>query len=545
MADNLKQQFERDVQEMVDWMLEEHPTWATHQGVHTNDHRLGDASIDRMEANNRRVGEFRRKFEAALSSDDLDTQIDAELMVAYTGSQIRGFEEVQGYCRAPQQYIGRALSGCNELIIRDFAPLPERLTNLIGRLSEIPALLEQGKKNITQPGKAWTQLSIGMTKGGISFFENDIPLIAQQVPDLAPKVIEASAKAAEAARNYLRFLEEDLLPKANGGFAAGEDMFNRMLRETHMMDVTADDLERKGWELIEETERQFDELAASAGYSGTRNEIVFEISKKHPAADDIVPAYAKAMADSRQFIIDQDLMTLPEGERMEMHAHPKYVWHLLPFCSYGPPGPFAKEQVGVFGVTPIDPDLPPDAREARLRSHPWAKIPIHAVHEGYPGHHVQFVWANLYGTLARKFGCVSTLHEEGWAFYTEQLMEEKGFLGDIDTKIFRLKEQLWRACRIVIDVGIQTREMSLETAAQMLVDRAGFEWPDAMGECVRYTLAPTQPMSYLIGKLELLKTFEEYKRRKGSAFDLKTFHNELLACGALTPKLIRKKLFGG
>ena len=544
MSDELKQQFERNVREMVDWMLEEHPTWATSLGVHTNDHRLGDASIGRMDANNRRVGEYGRKFEAALAGPDLDTRIDAELMVAYCRAQQRGYERMHRHLSAPQSYIGRALGGCHQLIVRDFAPLDERLRSLIGRLSETPGILEQGKKNLTQPAKVWTELSIDTTRGGISFFEEDIPKIAQMAPDLAPKVMDASAKAAEAAKDYLRFLEDDLLPKAAGDVAAGEDMFNEMLRETHMMDVTADDLERTGRQLIEDTERQFDELAESAGYSGTRNEIVFEISKKHPPAEEIVNAYAKAMADSRQFIIDHDLLTLPEGERMEMHPHPKYVWHLLPFCSYGPPGPFDKEQVGIFGVTPVDPDLPPDKREMRLRSHPYAKIPIHAVHEGYPGHHVQFVWANLHGTLARKIGCVSTLHEEGWAFYTEQLMEEHGFLGDIDTKIFRLKEQLWRACRIVIDVGIQTRGMSLEEAARLLVDRAGFEWPDAMSECTRYTLAPTQPMSYLIGKLELLKTYEEYKRRKGSAFDLKTFHNELLACGALTPKLIRKKLFG-
>lgn len=544
MAEDLKLNFERDVQELLDWMLAENPTWATGMGVHTSDHRLRIASVQDMEASNRRMGEYGRRFEAALESDDLDTQVDAELMVAYVKAHQHGFEQMRGHVRAPQRYIGQALGGCNDLLVLDFAPLPERLTNLIGRLSDIPALLEQGKKNLTEPEPVWTKLSIDMTKGGLSLFEEEIPKIAQEVPDLAAKVTEASLKAAEAVKDYLRFQENDLLPKASGTFAAGEQLFNDMLRDNHMMDVTADDLERKGWELIEDTERQFDELAASAGYKGTRKEIIFEISKKHPDADGIVPAYTKAMHDSRQFIIDNDLLTLPEGERMEMHVHPKYIWKLLPFCSYGPPGPFDKEQVGVFGVTPIDPELSSEEREMRLRSHPYAKIPIHAVHEGYPGHHVQFVWANLYGTLARKFGCVSSLHEEGWAFYTEQLMEDFGFF-DEDTKIFRLKEQLWRACRIVIDVGIQTRGMSLEDAAQLLVDRAGFEWPDAMGECVRYTLAPTQPMSYLIGKLELLKTYDEYKRRKGPDFHLKTFHNELLGIGALTPKLIRKRLFGG
>ncbi|HOM70970.1 MAG TPA: DUF885 family protein, partial [Armatimonadota bacterium] len=72
---------------------------------------------------------------------------------------------------------------------------------------------------------------------------------------------------------------------------------------------------------------------------------------------------------------------------------------------------------------------------------------------------------------------------------------------------------------------------------------AGLERPDATAEVHRYTMSPTQPMCYLIGKLELMKIADEYKRRKGSDFKLKTFHDELLSLGSLTPKLIRKMLF--
>jgi len=542
--DTLEERFRSDVQEYVDWMLAERPVWATSMGMHGYDNRLDDASPAALEEQNRRIGDYQQRFEKGLASSDLDTRIDAELMTSLTKSSRRDYEQIRSPFRAPQRYIGRALSGCHQLMIRDFAPLGDRLESLAGRMSEVPGLLAQGRKNLERPPRIWTEIAIGTAKGGVHLFEDEIPALAAAEPSVARRVAEASARAADAVKDFLRFLEDDLLPISDGDFACGEEMFNTLLREVHMMEADAGDIERSGWRLIEDTEREFDELSARLGYSGKdRNEVVYEISKHHPKEDEIVSAYAKAMADSRAFIAERDLATLPEGERLIMKENPRYSWHLLPFAAYGPPGPFEEDQVGIFWVTPVDPSLPAKLRKARMRSHPYAKIPIHAVHEGYPGHHLQLVWANKIGSLASKVGCISSLHVEGWAFYTEEMMEQQGFLDDPPVKIFRLKEQLWRACRIVIDVGIQTRGLSLDDAAQLLVDRAGFEKRDAVSEINRYTLAPTQPMSYLIGKLELMKTAEDYRRRKGPDFELKTFQDEVLMCGSLPPKLIRQKLF--
>ena len=108
----------------------------------------------------------------------------------------------------------------------------------------------------------------------------------------------------------------------------------------------------------------------------------------------------------------------------------------------------------------------------------------------------------------------------------------------------RLAEQLWRACRIVIDVGLHCRGMSFEAAVAMLVEVAGMEQPDAIAEVQRYTGSPTQPMSYLMGKREILAIAAEYRARQGAAFRLKTFHDALLACGSLPPRLVRWQLFG-
>jgi uncharacterized protein (DUF885 family) len=96
----------------------------------------------------------------------------------------------------------------------------------------------------------------------------------------------------------------------------------------------------------------------------------------------------------------------------------------------------------------------------------------------------------------------------------------------------------------VIDVGLHCRGMSFEAAVVMLVEVAGLVQPDAVAEVQRYTGSPTQPMSYLMGKREILALAAEYRARQGAAFRLKGFHDALLACGSLPPRLVRWELFG-
>jgi uncharacterized protein (DUF885 family) len=208
------------------------------------------------------------------------------------------------------------------------------------------------------------------------------------------------------------------------------------------------------------------------------------------------------------------------------------------------PGFLEKDQEGIFVVTPVDEDAGPEAAEQKLRGHPLASIPVTALHEAYPGHHLQLTFANQVGSLPRKLGgFLSTLFIEGWAFYCEELMEE---LGDIDQpiqKLARLQAQLWRAARIVLDVSLHTGEATVEEAIDFLVEQAGLEPGDATAEVRRYTQSPTQPQSYLMGKLQILEIVDEYKRRHPDA-SLREMHDAILGCGSLPPRLMRLSLFG-
>ena len=166
-----------------------------------------------------------------------------------------------------------------------------------------------------------------------------------------------------------------------------------------------------------------------------------------------------------------------------------------------------------------------------------------AIHEAYPGHHVQLVHSNrVKSKVRRQFGTV--LFAEGWALYCEELMYEEGFITKPETRLLQLKNQLWRACRVVIDVGLHTKRMSFNQAVDMLVNVAKLEHTNAVAEVKWYTYHPTYPMSYIMGKMEILKLRDDYKKLKGRAFNLKKFHDQLLSYGTIPIQMVRERMLG-
>jgi uncharacterized protein (DUF885 family) len=535
-------QFYKDFDDYLEWSISRSPVTATVMGIHEYDDRLGDLSLASQDEEYRFNQQYAEKFARAEGSEDKNVAVDASMVSAMVRASIQSYEQIQARFRMADMYIDEAVFGPYVLLSKDFAPLPERLSNLAKRLADVPGVLEQGMKNLERPPKIWTQIAMQHAAGGVSFYENAVPAVAAGVPELASQVQDASRKAADAMKDFLRYLEEDLLPRSDGEYAIGEQLWNEIVQKHHMLDADADEIEETGRRLITETNEEMTMLADKHWPGKTVPEVLAELRSNHPQPGELLDVYRKFMRDSRQFIIDHDLVTIPKGENLEIQETPEFQRPTLPFAAYLMPGPFEKEQQGVFWVTPVDPNLPDEERETRLRGHPYGKIAVTAVHEGYPGHHLQLVRGNAASTMPRKIAA-STLFVEGWAFYCEEMMEQQGFLTDPASKFLRLSDQLWRACRIVIDVGLHTRGMSVDEGIDMLVNVAGLERPDATAEVHRYTMSPTQPMCYLIGKLELMKIADEYKRRKGSDFKLKTFHDELLSLGSLTPKLIRKMLF--
>ena len=173
--------------------------------------------------------------------------------------------------------------------------------------------------------------------------------------------------------------------------------------------------------------------------------------------------------------------------------------------------------------------------------HSDAAIALAAVHEAYPGRHLQAAIANRNGSRLRRLAD-SALLMEGWASYCEELMLEQGYPGDPLARLCQLRGQLWRACRVVVDVGLQTGKLTLGQAADYMVANALLDRAGAEAEVKRFALTPTRPMISLVGKTLLIELRDETRRRLGSRFKLYDFHAALLESGSVPPALVREEL---
>jgi len=530
------------IDEILEFNWKSMPVSATISGIHKYDHLIGGFSRDKLNRINEKTKVFLSRLEK-ISPEELNKEekIDYVLLINELKSEIKDFEEIRFWEKDPGMSVEICMYGIFIMGIREIASLKERAECILSRLEKIPGVLQEGKKNLKNSPKVFTHTAIEITQGGIKFFEIFIPQLAEKIPGLKGNLLKANRKVLSAMQNYLDFLEREYLVKSQGDFAIGKDLFNWKLKNTHMLPYDTNDLLNIGDEIFKKTKEELAELAKKIDSTKTWWELVNGLKDDHPQPDELIDAYRKEMERSREFVQKYNIVDIPEDESLEIIPTPVFERATTPYAAYMPPAPFEKEQKGLFYVTPVNETADNATREEQLQGHAFAKIPVTVVHEGYPGHHLQLTRSNRLLSKVRKMYHTSVF-VEGWALYCEELMNTVGYYNDSKVSLIKLKDQLWRACRVIIDVKLHTKEMDFTSAVDFLVKEAKLEKTNAISEVKRYCLTPTQPMSYIIGKLQITQLRDECKKKYGAKFDLKKFHETLLSFGSIPVELIRKNL---
>jgi uncharacterized protein (DUF885 family) len=242
------------------------------------------------------------------------------------------------------------------------------------------------------------------------------------------------------------------------------------------------------------------------------------------------------MLRARGHLIEHDLVSVPDDERIDVIATPEYLRNVVPFAAYFEPATFDRDPKGIYIVTPSvhhDPNA--------MREHNYASISNTSIHEAYPGHHLQLDAARRNGSLTRLLADAPEF-TEGWGMYSELMMREHGFDADPRFRLVMHTDAIWRACRIILDVRMHRGELTVEEASDFLIEHTSFERPNAEAEVQWYTYRPTYPLSYLLGRTLLLALRADEQRRLGDAFSLKGFHDTLLRNGSLPISFHRRLL---
>jgi len=549
----MNKEFNNLVDEILEFRWKDSPVWATFLGIHKYDDKLDKTDPESRKIHLRKTKEYLKKldrfsFDSSVQSEratlSVDEKMDWKMLRNSLEVEIAEEEKLRWLQRFALVYPELALMGCYILILRDFAPLSQRMKSVLGRLKQVPRLMKEGKENLRR-GKdiprIWTEIAIETTVNGKEFFKQMIPLFAEKVPRLKKELLAANQKAISAFDDYEDFLKKRLLPRSKGHFAVGEKFFNFLLSVHHQLPYTAEDLLSIGNRIIKETQAEMKFLAKKINPEKSWTEIVANLKKKYPSKESLLEFYKKEMCKARDFVKKRDLVTIPKGERLSIVETPIFQRNVIPYAGYMAPAPFEKRQEGFFWVTPINEKLPQKQQEEQLQGHNSNGAVLTALHEAYPGHHLQLVHSNMINSkVRRQFG--TSLFAEGWALYCEELMYEEGFYTKPEIRLLQLKDQLWRACRVVIDVSLHTHRMSFNKAVEMLVDVAKLEKTNAIAEVKRYSYTPTQPMTYIMGKMEILKLRDDFKKASGKAFNLKKFHDQLLSYGTIPIRMVRERM---
>jgi uncharacterized protein (DUF885 family) len=534
-------QLDRIADRYIQVIIDDHPVGATYLGIHECDDQLGDFSPSAQNEKNRHLRDLLADLdELEMLDAPLDDRIDVLALRASLRRSIFEHEVMRAHERHPSEYVGTVLSGCHQLIVGDFAPIEDRARSLLGRLREAPEVLRCMEENVLDPPAVFADVGADMARGGEAFVGAVVEPVADAVPALSSELAEAGRAAVDAFRRAVEYLEQ-VGAGSNVPFEIGKEAYEWLLTNYHMLEMDSSALRELGREVMEDTKRRMVEVAAEIDPDRDVHDVIEDLKAEHPSADGLRVRYASEMARAKSFVREHDLVTIPEGEELEVIDTPVFLRKILPYAAYCPAGAFEARQRGLFYVTPVDQSLSKEEQELQLRGHSLHTIPIVALHEAYPGHHLQLTRSNAARGKIRKV-LWNTVFVEGWALYCEEMMHEAGFYSDARTRLGQLKETLWRAARVVVDVGMQLGEMSVDEAIDFMMDEVSLERVNATAEVRRYAGNPTQPSSYLIGKLAVLDIRTRYERREGAGFNLKRFHDRLLDVGSVQPRLAEAAL---
>ena len=519
--------------------FELHPTDAIYYGIESYDHLLSDCSDEHYREEKAFVEESLNKL-GKISTEglNLDQTIDYALLEGQLTIQSYEHRKEDYRLKWPDIYL--PIDAIYILTVRSTNDLA---ANLLSRLNRSPQLIQQGIDNLSRrdanPPKLWTQMAIEGAKGGASFLDNlpSHPKVQASVKETV-RLKTAIETAKDAINDFASFLERDLLPRSNGVYAVGEEHYNLLLKNKHYLDHHAESLLALGENLFIETKRELNALAEELAPGKGIEQVARSIQEKHPSIDEILSVYQTAMRAAREFVREKKLVSFPPKEELHVVPTPEFRRHEIPFAAYLSPSPKDPDQAGYYYVTPVtDDDL--------LREHNWVGLENTSVHESYPGHHLQFTVANSIpaaSTLPRLMN-ESSVFYEGWALYCEQLMHEQGFLKTKEHRFVMLKDRLWRALRIIIDVKTQTGRMSYDEAADLMVRELHFPRAQACADLNWYSQSPSGPMGYALGWSMINRLRDQERARLDNRFNLREFHDKLLSAGSISLPLVERRHF--
>jgi uncharacterized protein (DUF885 family) len=518
-------------------MLAEHPVAAAVAGLKEGEGKLGKATLPFEEKQEKRRQSVLRELER-ISPRELSNEQHLDRLALRSSL----LHEVEDFARGRHRTDPHALDQVFGILLHELQrgeDEPERAArNLRSLLKEIPKYLEEAESMIDQPEPVWRKIMDQTAEGCPSLFDAVRVFLEKRKPGSNDGARNDANRIAAAQKAVTQYRDKIMARRAapDGTFAVGAAVLQRRITDELGLDYWIGEVEALALGEVERVGNLLAEACARFGKKKQPEEIIAEARERWDPGDNLLELYRKQTAEVAEAFQAAQAVTFPPGESLEIRPVPEFMRHLFPTAAYSSPGAFEKRQRGIFWVNDLSVTKSTEAEKRAERAQHFG-LSLTCAHEGYPGHHLQFVTANQHRRKWRRLFAHAVFYE-GWTLWCEQMMVDLKVDRSPWLRVQQLHDALWRCHRILVDLRLQTGRYSYAQGVQHMRKNLGFTQARAEADVNWYTGSPAVPMSYWLGRLEN----ERLRQRlmAGRGWSLQRFNDWLLSFGTLPQSWLEK-----
>jgi uncharacterized protein (DUF885 family) len=549
-AGNATARFNRIADEYLRGYYSFNPSEATAAGLHEYDSRLEARSREAVAGEVRRLREtlnaLARINPAVLPEE---ARYDYLVLASHARGQLLDLQDIRTWERDPNLYNRLASAGVDNILKRNYAPIEQRLNSVLAREREIARLLGEARANLIAPPRIYTETALAQARGSVDYFTRVVPqMIERSGGGRMSAARKAEFEAANgnviaALRSFIEWLERDLLPRSTGNYAIGAENYRRKLLYDEMVETPIAQLISEGERELRRTQEEMRALAEEVAPGKGIRAALRGLGREHPSANGLVGDTRSELDRIRAFVLTNNILAPPGRENLTVEETPEYA-RSTSFASMDSPGAFERVATeAYYYVTPPDAEWDEKRKSEHLSFYNRYALPVISIHEVYPGHYYQYLASRRQPSRVR-VALSSASFTEGWAHYCEQMMLDEGFGGNNPKlRLAQLNMALLRLCRYLVGLRLHTEGMTYEGGVEFFMREGYQERVNAEREARRGTLDPTY-LVYTLGKMQVLRLREEYRKLTGASFNLGEFHNRLLSYGMAPVKIVRLAMLG-
>jgi uncharacterized protein (DUF885 family) len=531
--------------EYLDDRAERHPDAATGLGDHRFDARLPDPSAQALAAEHRALDGWAARL-AALDRGALaaEHRVDAAMMADSVARRVFEIDELREHTWNP--LLANPGKAIYQLLARDFAPLPDRLDSVAGRLADVPAVLAGARRQLGRMPRVHLETAIGQFDGTIALVSKEIDAALEAAPQCAAQLAQARPAALDALTGHRAWLSAQLAEA--DGFAdprIGPERFARKLSLTLSAAADADAILARAEADLDRVSEQIAELAAriaGATGPGVVRQVLDGLAADVPDDTTILEFCRDALAAQTAFVTDRRLITVYD-DPIELIPMPEIDRGVaVAYCDS--PGPLEPAPLPTFiAVSPAPADWTPERVASFYREYNRHMVHNLMVHEAMPGHYLQLQHSRRFtgSDTAIRAALRSGSFTEGWAAYTERIMAEQEYPGEGDPRALRmqqLKMQLRSIINAILDARIHAHGMTEAEAMALMTGRGFQEEGEAAGKWRRAQLTSAQLSTYYVGYCEISDLAADLRAADPGLTDQQV-HDRMLAHGSPPVRLLR------